>query len=715
MRLVSELRRRNVFRMAVLYVIAAWLIMQVAGVLIDLGSLPDWIGPIIVPLLAVGFPLALVFSWFYELTPEGISLEKDVEAAESITHVTGRRMDFIVISLLCAAVILFAYDKWRIGPPPEKSIAVLAFENMSDDPEQEYFSDGISEEVLNTLAKVEGLRVISRSSSFSFKGKDLHLPTIAKELNVAHVLEGSVRRMGTSVRITAQLVNAESDSHLWSETFDRELTTQNIFAIQSDIAVAIADKLRATLSRQEQVKLGNVPTSSLEAYQFYWLGKQRMFSRASASLEEALEYFAKAITTDPEFALAYVGLAETYMLLGDYAGMSLNEVLENAEPVISKALALDDELVEAYVARGAIRAKVGDFGAAIPAFQRAIELDPNHSRAHHWYGDVLLNYLRQPDTALPMLERAYTLDPVSPALIVTIGQALSGLGQFEEAMVYFQKAREIEPAYASTYYLIGSLHAYAYGRLDLGVRWSLESYARDPGYVHSLHGLGIYYLALGDNEKAEFWIDQALSNGPNSFPANMAAAYLHLHRGNEAEVLEAADRLQAIAPGNNTTLYLLVASERYREALRIAAEFLPELACDRDPDISRRDFFQAINVSLALEKTGATDCANRLLDKALEQMQVMPRVGYFGYGFADVEVYARQKKKEQALTALRQGIDDGCCVFWWTQGERNPHTESLGGDPEFNAMMDEIRSDMAVQLENLRDMEARGELPKIPL
>jgi tetratricopeptide (TPR) repeat protein len=247
------------------------------------------------------------------------------------------------------------------------------------------------------------------------------------------------------------------------------------------------------------------------------------------------------------------------------------------------------------------------------------------------------------------------------------------------------------------------------------VRWSLESYARDPGYVHSLHGLGIYYLALGDNEKAEFWIDQALSNGPNSFPANMAAAYLHLHRGNEAEVLEAADRLQAIAPGNNTTLYLLVASERYREALRIAAEFLPELACDRDPDISRRDFFQAINVSLALEKTGATDCANRLLDTALEQMQVMPRVGYFGYGFADVEVYARQKKKEQALTALRQGIDDGCCVFWWTQGERNPHTESLGGDPEFNAMMDEIRSDMAVQLENLRDMEARGELPKIPL
>ncbi len=167
MRLISELRRRNVFRMAVLYAVAAWLIMQVAGVLIDLAKLPDWIGTTILWLLAVGFPIALIFSWFYELTPEGLSLEKDVDRSESITHVTGRRLDFIVISLLCAAVILFAYDKWWIGGPPEKSIAVMPFENMSADPDQEYFSDGISEELLNLLSKIPQLTVISRSSAFS--------------------------------------------------------------------------------------------------------------------------------------------------------------------------------------------------------------------------------------------------------------------------------------------------------------------------------------------------------------------------------------------------------------------------------------------------------------------------------------------------------------------------------------------------------------------
>jgi len=714
MGLVSELKRRNVLRMAVLYVLAAWVIMQVAEVVIGLASLPAWAGSLVLTVLAIGFPIALVISWFYEITPEGVALEKDVASRDSITHVTGRRMDFLVIALLAAAVILFAVHTWWPITPTDKSVAVLAFENMSGDPEQEYFSDGISEELLNTLADIDDLRVISRSSSFSFKGKDFDVPTIAKALNVAHVLEGSVRRMGDNVRITAQLVDARTDSHLWSETFDRELTTQNIFAIQSEIAAVIADRLRATLTTQDQDDLRNVPTASLDAYQSYWLGKQRMFSRTTDSLEQALEYFDKAIEIDPDFALAYVGLADTYMLLGDYAGISLNDVLEYGEPAISKALTLDGELAEAYVARGAIRAKVGDFATAVGAFQRAIELDPNYSKAYHWYGDVLLIYLQQPDAALPLLEKAYALDPVSPPLIVTIGQALVGLGRFAEAMDYYQKALEVEPAFASTYYLIGSLHAYAYGRLDLGVRWSMDSYARDPGYITNLYVLSIYYLSLGDEQKAEYWIDRALSSGPDRHLPNRAAALLSFHRGKEAGVLKAADQLQAIAPGNDTTLYLLVATGRYREALRIAAESYPHFSCDLEPEVSLPALQSAIHVSLALEKTGERECADRLLDKVLEQTRDMPRLGAFGYGFADVEIYARQGKKEQALHALRQAIDDDCCVSWWTQAERSPHTELLRDDPEFNAMMDEIRYEMAAQLNQVREMEPRDAVPRTP-
>ena len=229
MGLVSELRRRNVLRMLVLYVVAAWLIMQVAEVIIALANLPDWIGPGILGLLAVGFPIALAFSWFYELTPEGMKLEKDIDPAESTTHVTGRRLDFLVISLLCAAVILFAYDKWWIGDPPEKSVAVLPFINLSGNPDNEYLSNGLTETLLHALAQLPDLKVPARTSSFYFKGQGIDVREVAAQLGVSNILEGSVQRDGDKLRIVAQLIEAETGFHLWSETYDRNMN--NIFAV----------------------------------------------------------------------------------------------------------------------------------------------------------------------------------------------------------------------------------------------------------------------------------------------------------------------------------------------------------------------------------------------------------------------------------------------------------------------------------------------------
>ncbi len=711
MSLVSELRRRNVFRMAVLYIVAAWLVMQVAEVVISLASLPAWAGAVVLSVLAIGFPIVLVLSWFYELTPQGLAREKDVAREDSITRVTGRRIDFIVIALLAAAVVVLAVHTWWPTSPMDRSIAVLSFENMSDDPEQEYFSDGIAEELLNTLARVDDLHVISRSSSFSFKGKKLDIPTIAKRLNVAHVLEGSVRRMGNSVRITAQLVDAGSDAHVWSETYDRELTAQNIFAIQSEIASAIADRLQASLSSSDQAAISSVPTLSLEAYQAYLLGKQRMINRTSISLEQAVGYFRKSIEADPSFALAYVALAETYMLLGEYAGLSLEEMLSNAEPAIGRALELDSRLAPAYAARGAVRSKAADLAASVSAFQRALELDPNYSRAYHWYGDVMLNYLRQPDAALPLLETAYSMDPVSPALIVTVGQALAGMGRFDEALNYYQKALEIEPSYASSYFLIGILHAHAYGRVDLGVKWSLEAAARDPRYVNNLRMLGLYYLALGDEHQAEYWINRALAIGPDRHWPNVAAAFLNFRRGNAEKAVELARRLQAITPGNNTTIYMLVAHGHYDEALRNAATDYPEFTCNDEPGVTRANLLPAINVSLALEATGNVDCGSQLLDGALRVMSRMPRRGLLGFGFADAEVHARLGNKVRALDALRQGIDEGWRMYWWTQGELSPHMTSVRDEPRFLAMMDEIRADMSAQLAGVRELEADGGSP----
>ncbi len=369
MGLISELKRRNVIRMAVLYAVAAWFIVQVVEVVMDLAKLPDQIGPITLALLAVGFPIALIFSWFYEITPEGISLEKDVDRSESITHVTGRRLDFIVISLLCAAVILFAYDKWWIGGPPDKSIAVLPFTNMSDDPEQEYFSDGISEEILSALSKLKDLKVAGRTSSFYFKGKNEDLRNVGKALGVAHILEGSVRKAGTQIRITAQLIKADDGFHLWSDTYDRELT--NIFEIQQEIAESITNALRAELSLEEQQRLKAKPTDNLQAYQAFLLGRQKLAKRTSTDLEEAKTQFERAIELDPDYALAYVGLADTYHHLAGYGSLSGEDAITLATPLVEKALELDDQSGEAYASLGLILFNQEKNAAAEEAYQRA--------------------------------------------------------------------------------------------------------------------------------------------------------------------------------------------------------------------------------------------------------------------------------------------------------------------------------------------------------
>ncbi len=375
MGLVSELKRRNVFRMAVLYVVAAWLIVQVAEVLIGLANLPERIGPTILGLLAVGFPIALIFSWFYELTPGGISLEKDVGAVESIMHVTGRRMDFIVISLLCAGLILFAYDKWWTSPPPELSIAVLPFENMSGDPDQEYFSDGISEELLNVLAQFPELTVISRSSAFSFKGKDIAIPTVAKQLNVAYVLEGSVRKVGNRVRITAQLIEARSDSHLWSETYDREL--DDIFAVQDEIAKAIATALRMRLTLDVATEPSVVRSASIDAYNLYLLGRYHFERRTNFELGQAQRYFEDAIKSDPLYAPAYNGLVDSILLQSDnaYGDKPVEQQIAIALPLVERSLQLDPLLAETHASLGFLRMFQFNLLAAEAALIRAIELN----------------------------------------------------------------------------------------------------------------------------------------------------------------------------------------------------------------------------------------------------------------------------------------------------------------------------------------------------
>ena len=337
MSIFRELKRRNVIKVAIAYAVVAWLLIEVTATVFPILKLPDWSVTLVTAFVLIGFPVALIFAWAFEITPEGIKREKDVDRNQSITHITGRKFDYIIIAALILALGFFAFDKFVLDPSrdaelvqvttdavieqvtesgksgiADKSIAVLPFVNMSSDPEQEYFSDGISEELLNVLVHVDDLRVASRTSSFAFKGENKNLAEIADILKVSYLLEGSVRKAGNRVRITAQLIEAASDQHLWSEIYDRDLT--DIFAVQEEIANAIVAALRGSLELEVAREISVLAaTTNMSAYDSYLKGRELFIARTD--LEKSVALFEQAVALDPRFARAWEGLAAIYAVV----------------------------------------------------------------------------------------------------------------------------------------------------------------------------------------------------------------------------------------------------------------------------------------------------------------------------------------------------------------------------------------------------------------
>ncbi len=486
MSFLKELKRRNVLRVGAAYVVGSWLLIQVAETIFPLFGYGDTPARMVVIVLAIAFIPSLIFSWAFEITPEGLKRDADVDRDLSVIQTTGKKLERIILVVLALALAYFAFDKFVLDPVRDadelatatqeahqegrsealvdsygdNSIAVLPFVNMSSDPEQEYFSDGISEELLNLLSKIPELRVISRSSSFAFKGEKIDIPTVAKKLNVAHVLEGSVRKAGNQVRITAQLIDARTDTHLWSETYDREL--ENIFDVQDEISEAIVGALKESLNIQLETAPKTITATNTEAHDAYLRGRHLVVQRTPTTIEAAVHEFEKAITLDPDFALAHAELAMALGLLPAYGDLSPAEAMARAIPHVERALALDPNLAEAHAAMGFLLWLQLAYEEALVHFEQAIQFNPNYSIVYTWMAQVLGEVGRY-DEEFAAAETALRLNPLSNVASINYVHALMRRDRLKEADRVLENMASIDPVF----------YAYGKGRLmAIGGKWA---------------------------------------------------------------------------------------------------------------------------------------------------------------------------------------------------------------------------------------------------
>jgi len=511
----TELKRRNVVRMAGLYLVGAWLLVQVASTVLPMFGAPDWLPRSIVILLAIGFVPALIFSWVFELTPQGLKRDEDVRPEESIAPQTARRMDRMIIAVLVLALGYFAIDKFVLAPrrvfsPNDssadintKSIAVLPFENLSEDKANAYFAEGMQDEILTRLAKITDLKVISRTSTQHFKSSPDNLPQIARQLGVAYILEGSVQKAGDAVRVNVQLIKAMSDAHLWADTFDRKLT--DIFAVESEIAKTIADTLQAKLSSSAEHVLASRPTDNPEAHELYLKGRYFWNRRTGANLQKAVGYFEQAVAKDPKYALAYSGLADCHVLLPVYPelGSYPRDEMPKALAAAHKAVELDDSLAEAHTSLARALASDLQLSAAMSEFKRAIELNPSYATAHQWFGECLQSQGRV-EEGLAELKRAQEVDPLSLVNNALVGFALETVGKSNEAIAQLRRTIEMDPNFANSYGLLGNVLENR-GQLKEAIVEYEKSYSLGADPIASAQLARAYFLVGRKAEAQQLW------------------------------------------------------------------------------------------------------------------------------------------------------------------------------------------------------------------
>ncbi len=554
----AELKRRNVYKVAVAYAVVAWLLIQIATQVFPFFEIPNWAVRLVVLLLILGFPVALILAWAFELTPQGIKRAEDIPPDDPITSRTGRKLVGITIALAIVAAGLLALPFFRSKPhhpskapvPPaaaalpaigDKSIAVLPFDNLSEDKANAYFAEGVQDEILTRLAKVADLKVISRTSAQRVKATGGDLRDMARQLGVSHILEGSVQKAGESVRVNVQLINPANDTHLWAEIYDRKLN--DIFAVESDIAKTIVETLQAKLTGAEQHALVAEPTQNTVAHQLYLKGRYFWSKRTPADLQKALDYFNQAVREDPNFAVAYAAIASTYSLLPDYSAGTPRDCWPKAKTAAQRALELDETIAEAHAAIAAVLTSEGDIAGADREFRRAIQLNPNYATAHQWYADNVLMPLRKFDQATTEMKRALALDPLSLVINTDLGALYLMTRRYDEAIVQLRRTLEMDGNYSRARAALGRALELK-GEPDAAIVEYLKAQQLSE-HTELPALLGHAHAAAGRRDEALKYLkelERISAETPDRYVGAYSFALLYIGLGNKEAALAALER-----------------------------------------------------------------------------------------------------------------------------------------------------------------------------
>ncbi len=715
MALLEELKRRNVYRVGITYLAASWIALQLADVVLENLDVPGWVFRALLVIIVIGFPIALGLAWAFELTPEGVRRDT-AETAPAGAASRGQYVQLAIIAVLAVAVGYLVVDKLRGGDAAapaaaavERSVAVLPFANRSANPDDAFFVDGMHDDILTQLAKLATMdKVISQRTAEAYRDTTKSMRQIADELGVATVLTGGFQRAGDNVRINMLLINARSDETLWANSWDRELTLENLFAIQTEITEDVVAALQGTLTERDRDQLGSTQTVNQEAYLEYRAGKTEMARRTAPALMRALGHFERAVELDPGYTLAWVGIADTYGLRTEYDDYAMEASFEPRRRAIDRALALDADSGEALTTLAELRNDQGDKEAAERYYLQAIRQSPNYATARHWYS-LLLRETGQLDEAMRQMAKARDIDPGAAILTVAEAGLLTEVGRFDEAEATLLDGIRRNPEFASLYGTRAGI-LYNQGRIADALRWVDEAARLAPTAPDHRETQCQLLAELGDVEAAEACAAELARDFPTQYLAGASSVDLSIdiQRGRIERFLIPVDQLSMLPEGARLgmgTAYFL--ADDLANARAIIAADRPELFESPAPSLGPFEVTLALVVVSLLEDAGELDKAIALLTEVERTAASVPgRTTVAEY--ADVMTALARDDDAGAAEALRAAMAIGDIQNWWVF--RAPVFASALEGPQFAQAFAELEAEIARQR---ADYEAQPDLPPI--